>query len=253
MELLGSLIIAFSMYSRIPMPRIRWTKERMGCVMCFFPLVGLVMGVLLYGFEKAVQALGLGPLFYCAGGTVLPLAVTGGIHMDGFMDVSDARASFGEREKKLEILKDPHIGAFAVIHAGVYLLLYMAVFSEFPRTKLPVMGAVYVLTRAMSGLSVVVFPKAKKDGLAASFSGGARKRTVIGSMACYIGLVFVFLLCYGGWQVGLAVGVSGALLFWRYYRTAVKEFGGMTGDLAGWFLQTGELVLMAAAAAAVRI
>lgn len=253
MELLGSLVIAFSMYSRIPMPQVRWTRERMGHVMCFFPLVGLVMGVLLYGFEKAVRALGLGPLFYCAGGTVLPLLVTGGIHMDGFIDVSDARASFGEREKKLEILKDPHTGAFAVIRTGVYLLLYMAVFSEFPREKLPVMGAVYILTRAMSGLSVVAFPKARKDGTAASFSDGAKRGTVAGVMAGYIGAVFLFLAGYGGWQAGIAVGAAAAALYGWYYRVAVKEFGGMTGDLAGWFLQTGELVLMAAAAAAARI
>ena len=225
----------------------------MGHVICFFPLVGLVMGVLLYGFEKAVQALGLGPVFYCAGGTVLPLLVTGGIHMDGFIDVADARASFGEREKKLEILKDPHTGAFAVIRTGGYLLLYMAVFSEFPRTKMPVMGAVYILTRAMSGLSVVAFPKARKDGLAASFSDRAKKRAVLLSMAGYTAAVFIFLTGYGGWRVAAAVAVTAALLIWRYYRIAVKEFGGMTGDLAGWFLQTGELVLMAAAAAAARI
>ena len=60
MTLIGSLIIAFSMYSRIPMPRITWTEERMGYVMCFFPLVGAVMGVFLWLFGEAAQALELG-------------------------------------------------------------------------------------------------------------------------------------------------------------------------------------------------
>ena len=43
MNLLGSLAIAFSMYSRIPMPQVSWTKERMKYAMCFFPLIGVVI------------------------------------------------------------------------------------------------------------------------------------------------------------------------------------------------------------------
>ncbi len=250
MNLLGSLVIAFSMYSCIPMPRVSWTRERMRYVMCFFPLIGVFMGLALYGFGKAAEALGLGMAAYCAGGTAIPLVITGGIHMDGFLDVSDARCSFGEREKKLEILKDPHIGAFAVIRTGVYLLLYLGVFSELPKDRLPLMGAVYVLTRALSGLALVTFPKAKKDGLAASFSDGAGKRTVILCMTAYIGGSFWFLVSRGGWRQGILVGLAAAAMLWRYYHVAVKEFGGITGDLAGWFLQNGELGLMAAAVAA---
>lgn len=250
MDIMGSLVIAFSMYSRIPMPRISWTPERMKYVMCFFPLIGAVMGLALYGFEKAAGALEIGMTAYCAGGTVLPLLITGGIHMDGFLDVSDARCSLGEPEKKLGILKDPHIGAFAVIRGGIYLLLYLGVFSELPRTRIGVMGAVYVMTRAMSALALVTFPKAKKNGLAASFSGGARKGTVIFSMAGYIGGSLVFLVCHEGWLTGLLVGLAAGGMFWHYYRAAVKEFGGITGDLAGWFLQNGELGLMAATVAA---
>ena len=99
-------------------------------------------------------------------------------------------------------------------------------------------------------MALVTFPKAKKNGLAASFSGGARKGTVIFSMAGYIGGSLVFLVCHEGWLPGLLVGLAAGGMFWHYYRAAVKEFGGITGDLAGWFLQNGELGLMAAAVAA---
>ena len=51
------------------------------------------------------------------------LLVTGGIHLDGFMDTTDARSSYGDREKKLAILKDSHVGAFAVIGCSFYLIL----------------------------------------------------------------------------------------------------------------------------------
>ena len=254
MNLLGGLVIAFSMYSRIPAPQVRWTEERMRYALCFFPMVGLVMGGLLCGFGAGVRLLGLEEgLAYPVGGTVLPLLVTGGIHMDGFLDVADARASFGDRERKLEILKDPHVGAFAVIRTAVYLLTYMAVFSELPRKGLPVMGAVYVLTRAMSGLSVTAFPKARKDGLAVSFAEGARRRTVTAVMICYGAACLLFLAWYGGLIMAAVTGGWALVLFGWYYRTAMREFGGMTGDLAGWFLQTAELWLMAVAAVVFRI
>ena len=91
--------------------------------------------------------------------------------MDGFLDVTDARRSYGSREKKLEILKDPHTGAFAIIGLGVYLLLYGAAFSELEFSDICLLSYVFVAERALSGLSVVSFPKAKKDGLAADFCG----------------------------------------------------------------------------------
>lgn len=244
-NLMGSLVIACSMYSRIPMPKVQWTKERMKYVMCFFPLIGLGIGICLWAWGQIAGVLGLGLLSYCLGGTLLPLGITGGIHMDGFLDVSDARSSYGEPEKKLEILKDPHVGAFAVIKGSMYLFLYLAVFSELPVSRLPAMGAVFVITRAMSGLSVVLFPKARKEGLAAAFSQGARERIVSGIMAVYFMGCLAFLFMHEGWETAAAAGGVSAVLFWRYYRIAVKEFGGMTGDLAGWFLQCTELALMA--------
>ena len=97
--------------------------------------------------------------------------------MDGFLDVTDARSSYGSREKKLEILKDPHTGAFAIIGLGVYLLLYGAAFSELEFSDICLLSYVFVAERALSGLSVVSFPKAKKDGLAAEFSGKAKTKT----------------------------------------------------------------------------
>ena len=177
MNLLGSFLIALSMYSKIPVPQVEWTKERMKYAMCFF-LIGLITGAVLVLFIWLAKRLGAGELFMALGGAAVPLLVTGGIHMDGFLDVTDARRSYGSREKKLEILKDPHTGAFAIIGLGVYLLLYGAAFSELEFSDICLLSYVFVAERALSGLSVVSFPKAKKDGLAAEFSGKAKTKTV---------------------------------------------------------------------------
>ncbi|XIJ19923.1 adenosylcobinamide-GDP ribazoletransferase [Lacrimispora sp. JR3] len=243
-DLPGSFVIAFSMYSRIPMPQVEWTKERMKYAMCFFPLIGAVIGLL----QMAVRlfSVGLGfPFFGQLFPVVLPILITGGIHMDGLLDVIDARSSHMETEKKLEILKDPHTGAFAIIGCGVYLLLYVTAFWELKPGMLPAYCMIFILTRALSGLAVVTFPKAKKSGLAASFSNASHKRTVGVVMLMYAFAAVMLIWYLGGF---LAAGVSflvSALVYGYYYIMAKREFGGITGDLAGYFLQLCELALVA--------
>ncbi|MEG2350810.1 MAG: adenosylcobinamide-GDP ribazoletransferase [Hungatella sp.] len=244
MKLLGSLVIAFSTYSRIPMPQRTWDRENMRYVMCFFPLIGVVLGGLLYGFARLAWQLELWVIYYI-GGTLLPILVTGGIHMDGFLDVVDARASYGEREQKLEILKDPHVGAFAMIGCVSYLLLYLGIFTELSSGYLLAFGVIPMWSRAFSGLAVVRFPKAKKSGLVAAFSDEAQKQVVSISMCGYLVAGFGFLI----WQLGFMQAIFCLLVscgvFWYYYRMSMREFGGITGDLAGYFLQIYELVLLA--------
>ena len=115
MRWIHSLGIAFSMYSKIPVPKVRWTNEAMQYTFCFFPLVGVAEGALLWGMGMVLYGLRdrnrLPAIFVAIVLTILPLLVTGGIHMDGFLDTTDARRSYQEPEKKLAILKDPHTGA----------------------------------------------------------------------------------------------------------------------------------------------
>ena len=89
--------------------------------------------------------------------------------MDGFLDTCDARASWGDREKKLQILKDTHAGAFAVTGGGLYLLLYCGGCSELPVRGAAAVSAGFVLSRALSGLAAAVFPGAREHGMLADF------------------------------------------------------------------------------------
>ena len=151
MDLFGSFVIACSMYSRIPMPQVDWTENRMKYAMCFFPLIGVTMGAALWLtalIGEHVHTLEEGSLLWAVMGTILPLLITGGIHLDGYLDVTDARSSYGDRAKKLEILKDPHVGAFAVIGCGIYLLAYAGFFSLIPGKALPLISGIYIKNSA---------------------------------------------------------------------------------------------------------
>ena len=161
--------IAFSMYSRIPMPMFEWKEEDMKYAMCFFPAIGMVIGAVFYGMFLLLSW--LLPGSFLAAGILLavPIFITGGIHMDGFMDTCDARASYGDREKKLAILKDTHTGAFAVIFGALYLILYAAACMELDRETAVLVSIGFVISRSLSGLSTVTFPEARKHGMLADF------------------------------------------------------------------------------------
>ena len=111
---LYSMLIAVSMYSRIPVPTVAWSRQRMGYVMCWFPIVGVIIGIALKIWIEVADYFKFGPEISGIVGLAIPVLVTGGIHMDGFLDTWDALSSCMDREKKLEILKDPHLGAFCV-------------------------------------------------------------------------------------------------------------------------------------------
>ena len=86
MNWIQSLIIACSMYSRIPMPVIEWNEKNMKYAMCFFPLIGVVTGGIQYLAGSVMYHLSVGRILLAAVMTLLPVVVSGGIHLDGFMD-----------------------------------------------------------------------------------------------------------------------------------------------------------------------
>ena len=150
---INGFLTAFAMYSRIPMPRTEWSRQNRKYTLCFFPMVGAVIGALLYGWNRVCAALGIGQGCFALAGTAVPLLVTGGIHLDGLLDTADALHSYAKKEKKLEILKDPHVGAFGVITAIGFNLLYVAgllLITE--KYQLLLLAFGFVLSRLLSGI-----------------------------------------------------------------------------------------------------
>ncbi len=242
MSIINSFFIALSMYSRIPVPRVNWEKENMRYAMCFFPMIGVVIGAVMYLVGWLLDKTSVGGLFRGVVFTLIPIIITGGIHMDGFMDTMDALGSWGDREKKLEILKDSHAGAFAILGMGCYLMWSVAVWSELPAEVLRVCGVSFVLSRALSGFSVVTFPAARNSGLLKMFQDGAQKKVVRITMCLYVAAAVIMMAVMNARAMtGAVTGVMIAFLY--YIVVSRKQFGGVTGDLAGFFLETAELAM----------
>ena len=243
--LIQSMIIAFSMYSKIPMPRVEWNKRNMKYALCFFPFIGVIIGLVMSGGLWFLREYQFGAFFTACIATVIPVLITGGIHLDGYLDTIDALNSYGDREKRLEILKDPNSGAFAIIFGLVYFVLSIGIWSEVSFKVMPFTAVTYVMSRTLSGFSVAAFPLAKNTGLAAAFQDGAHRNHVKRIMAVYF-VIEMFLLLWMDVRIGSVVVVVSFVIFAYYYRVCKKIFGGITGDLAGFFLQIYELAIVAA-------
>lgn len=240
MIVLQTIAVAFAMFSALPVPQFAWSKNNMRYAMCAFPLIGLVCGAVWC----VCGVLPLPGMLRAGAFCLVPVLITGGIHLDGYADTADALSSYGDREKKLAILKDPHCGAFAVIRLCTYFVAYFALCTCVQFS--PRVGALWTLAlmleRGLSGLAVASFPLAKDTGLAHTFATAAdRKKVKIALAALCIGLGIGMVCLRGGALVLAALAV-----WWRYYAVAQKQFGGITGDLAGWFLQKAELWMLAA-------
>lgn len=234
--------IAFSMYSKFPMPKTDWNKINMKYALCFFPGVGIPILTLVMLWNYISINLQIGNILHTAIIVVIPIFITGGIHLDGFLDTMDALSSYQITEKRLEILKDPHTGAFAIISAITYFILYFGAWSEADGKALIILSIGFVLSRALSGLSIVTFACAKNSGLAATFSNAAQKDKVKYSMVFYI-FICTLLMLFINVLLG-SICFSAALIVFIHYKVmSKKNFGGITGDLAGYFLQVCELVM----------
>ena len=244
MSLLKSLAITFSMYSTLPVKQFAWEKRDMRYCLACLPLVGAVEGLALLAFYSLFHMIKMPPLLIGAFLTLFPLVFTGGIHMDGFMDSLDGMASNRGREEKLKILRDSHTGAFAVIGYGMYLLLYFAGVLSFTKdSQVELLALSFVLIRSYSALSLVVFKNARGQGLAYDFTKAShifikRGALLFFTLVSSISMLFIHL------GAGLVAGITVFLVFFFYRVKAFEEFGGITGDLAGFFLQTAELTVV---------
>ena len=245
MKIMETIVVAFSMFSALPMPEIEWSKDNMRYSLCAFPLVGAVVGLFCWLWVLVCGTLEFPGLLRGAGLCLIPVLVTGGIHLDGYADTWDALGSHAAPEEKQRILKDPRMGAFGGMHLCAYFIALFALCGSLREYEAGAIVILFCLSRSLSGLAVASFPMARNTGLAHTFAAAADKRKVRWLLGG-VSFLLIVLLCLGWGLVGGGMSLAALGVFFWYRRMAVKEFGGLSGDLAGWFLQTAELWMIGA-------
>lgn len=246
MNILKAFCLAFSTYSRIPMIRVYPNKENLRYLLCYFPLVGAAIGGLLMLWYTICLKLGINNACFAAVATVLPILVTGGIHADGYIDTNDAFSSYGSKQKKMEILSDPHVGAFGIITAIVYYLLYFGMMNEVTiYGEVGMIGLGFIMSRSLCAIEIALMRTAKNSGMLYELSQATNRTVTIIVMIIMLAacaLTMIFLSAYVG---GMALGLLILLLI--YYKFFIaKKLTGITGDTCGWFIMMSELLVLIA-------
>ena len=244
MNFIYSLCAAFSMFSALTVPQVPWEKEKIRYMLVCLPFVGVIIGAAEYLWMVLADLLELSMVLRAAGLTLIPVLLTGGIHLDGFMDTVDALKSHAEPEKKRAILKDPHAGAFAVIGLCAYLLAYFGLGTGAVWTDrvILLLGLAHVMSRSLSAVSGTLLPMGPGEGTLRFFRQAADKRAGVLAV-CWVILTAVVMVL--AWPLAGGVMALGALLtLLLVRRMAMTEFGGISGDIAGFQLQVAELVML---------
>lgn len=248
MDVLLALVIAFSFFTTIPMPMIDWTERRMKFVPLWLPLVGLIVGAAGWGLFLLLAPLNISVMLKAAAMALVYLGLTGGVHMDGLMDTADAYFSRRDIPRKLEIMKDSRVGAFAVMAFASILLIKFSLFTEaFTKTGFNpvVLLLIPVLSRSFQSSMIYLFPYAKGEGLAAMYGKNPDKRFLIAfALAAVVSSAALVMLAGAKY---LAVPGICLVYYMYYYFSSKKQFGGITGDVLGAFLELSEGLMLAVA------
>lgn len=232
------------MFSILPVPGNHWEERSLPWVIPWMPVVGGVIGLVWYAATVAVQSV---PIAMQTAVVVLtPLLLTGFLHLDGLMDTADAVFSRRELTEKRRILKDSHVGAFAVIALVCVLLVQCCAAVTILTTAILTEGKSFlallfipVVSRCAVGALMLKLPPMSTTGFAATL----QKNTGPRHLAC---LLVLFVLCFtlplplGGERLlpVLVVESLVAVMMMIYLR---RQFDGISGDLCGCAITLSEL------------
>ena len=229
-----------SMFCAIPFPGNIWNEQARDKMLLFLPVVGLEIGAIWAGLAWLCNVLNLPVLVKGLILSVYPYLVTGFIHLDGYMDVTDAVKSYRSLERRREILKDSHVGAFAVI--GIVLLVlaqfaFMASAKENADSRILVF--VPAVSRCCSALAVTILKPMNTSQYADQMKPKSHSVLLLSMTALFMTAGFLFFGRYGFVLLGCLVGYGVAL------RKAYKSLEGMNGDISGYALSIAELCAIA--------
>ena len=248
----------------------------------WFPLVGLLLGLILAGFDiLRMLMLQAGSSGWYGGYAPLPttypvfpdytillwsvllvvilVVLTRALHLDGFMDSCDALLGGFDRERRLAILRDPNVGAFAVIGVVCLLLIKVLAIAELPpailvppgiavlppegwSVRIPMLLLFPCLSRWAVLLTMELYPYVRSNGIGTAFFGGEQRRV---RWQLMIGFAFTMVISVAlAGMVGIVLLAAACAVAWGIGAWATRLLGGVTGDIYGAVNELTEVVVL---------
>lgn len=213
--------------------------HRMGPARAYFPLVGLALGAVLAGLDSVARHVMPAPVV----GTLLVTALmmmTRALHTEGFLDACDALFGGFSTAKRLEILRDSHVGAYAVVGGICLLLLKWTLLTDMPEGLRPALLLLFpCLSRCGMLTTMAAFPYVRQQGTGTSFQAGARGRQIAFGVAT---AAAAGVLLQG--VAGLVLLATTLIFSLALGRWMTRLLGGMTGDTYGAVNEVAEVIVL---------
>ena len=233
--------IAWQLLTIIPAPpRYReYSVEDLGRSISFFPVVGLFLGLVLFGLDYLL-GLFLPPIVVNVLLIIALVILTGALHLDGFVDTCDGLVVRSSASDKLRIMADSQVGVFGVIGGCCLILAKFAALIALPQElRAGVLILMPVLSRWGMVYAIYAFSPAKEEGM----GWAARQGTSWKGMAVATLLALIIALALLNWW-GAALLAVLCLIILAVAKYLCSRFGGLTGDNYGAINEFGEVTVL---------
>ncbi len=249
------LLIAMQFLTRLPVSFLLKQAESQNDIytpgnqsrsLKYYPLVGFIIGLLLVAFIFILYTFAVSHTFYIAVLTVfLWVALGGGLHLDGVADMADAWiGGLGDKDKTLRIMKDPACGPFGVIAIVFTLLLKLAFVYELVMINPLLILLPPLLSRIVVVALLMRIPYVRPQGMGHDLSASPDKHKNTASIIIAVIVSGYLLALLSGWTMVLGVFIACGLFYYMFISNVIKRIGGITGDIAGAFIEYTELVVL---------
>lgn len=235
-----SFLLALQFLTVIPLKIQKLSERDIAYSMIYFPVVGLLLGLVLAGANILLISLGFKQIATDVSAIILLIILTGGLHLDGLSDTADAILSRKNKDEMLKIMRDSRIGVMGALSLISIILLKISFLSSVNLpTKTTALILMCVLSRWSLVFAIFLFPYARSDGKAKVFTQG------INSKITYLATAITLLIAV------LTLGLRGVLILvvtamcvYLIGKFVTKKLGGITGDTLGAINELIEITVL---------
>jgi len=246
---MNGLLLAMQFFTAIPVRKeLPLGRREVTAMYVALPFVGAAIGLAMYVVsELLVSYLHFGTLLASVLIVLTGIILIGGLHLDGWADTGDAFFSYKDREKRLEILEDPRLGAFGTMALVLLIIVKIAVFNEILMRgtgSSALFIAIPFLARAAMNVYFSTVRLAKDKGIAHFFKEKMSTTRLIGwTLVSSAVILFVVGFVLKSVLIPVVLAVVIGVAFFTFRNWSLKHFGGVTGDLCGAFIEGMEALL----------